>query len=124
MHKHTAKRSVPKMLSPDLSAQLYGHRHKDHRQKNQNLEDMDSPEKIVYMQEQPLLLDAGQFARLIGISRSNFYSLLSAGQIGPEPIHLGKRVLWKRAEVEAWVRSDCPPREKWLILKETEKILT
>jgi len=85
---------------------------------------MDSPEKIVYMLEQPLLLDAGEVARLIGISRSNFYGLISSGRIGPEPIHLGKRTLWKRSELEAWVRADCPPREKWLVMKETENILT
>jgi len=86
---------------------------------------MDSTaQNVIYISEQPLLLDAGEVARLLGISRSNFYSLLSSGQIGPEPIHLGKRTLWKRAELEAWVRADCPTRDKWLVLKETEKILS
>jgi len=73
--------------------------------------------------ENSLLIGANQAAVLLSISRSNFYALLSAGRIGPEPIHLGKRVLWKRAELEVWVKADCPNREKWLELMKTESIL-
>jgi len=75
---------------------------------------MDIPVKTI----EPFMVNAKEVARLLGISRSNFYGLLSAGRIGPAPIHLGRRVLWQRAEIEAWVRADCPAREKWLLLKE------
>ena len=70
----------------------------------------------------PLLLDAEEASRMLGISRSNFYALLSSGRIGPEPINLGKRVLWKRTDLELWVENDCPNRQKWLLIKEDRKI--
>jgi predicted DNA-binding transcriptional regulator AlpA len=70
----------------------------------------------------PLLLNAEETSGILGISRSNFYALLSAGRIGPAPIHLGKRVLWKRSEIENWVQADCPVRQKWSILKQSRKI--
>lgn len=65
----------------------------------------ESPEK--------LLLSAGEAAQTLGISRSLFYGLHSSGQIGPMPVKLGGRVLYRRAELEKWVRAGCPARERW-----------
>ena len=60
-----------------------------------------------------LLIDAVEFSQLLGIGRSTFFALVSCGRIGPEPIRLGKRRLYQRAEVEAWVAAKCPPRRLW-----------
>ena len=60
-----------------------------------------------------LLLSAREAASSLGISRSSFYSLLSSGRIGPMGIRLGGRVLFCRAELEAWVAAGCPARCKW-----------
>lgn len=65
-----------------------------------------------------LLLDAKDAARLLGVSRSHFYGLDSSGRLGPMPVKLGKSARWRRDELERWVASDCPPRERWQAMKE------
>jgi excisionase family DNA binding protein len=62
----------------------------------------------------PLLLSAGEAAKLIGICRSHFYALHSSGRLGPLPVRLGRRILWNRKELETWVEAGCPSRESWL----------
>jgi len=61
-----------------------------------------------------LLWSASETASALGISRSSFYGLCSAGRIGPLPIRLGGRVLWRAEELRAWVTDGCKPRCKWL----------
>ena len=60
----------------------------------------------------PLLLDARAAARLCGVSRSHFLAMHSAGKI-PMPIRLGRRTLWRGAELAAWIEAGCPSRERW-----------
>ena len=64
-----------------------------------------------------LLLSATEAAKLLGITRSHLDSLHSSGRIGPKPIKLGRRSLWSRKEMEAWVDAGCPARVKWLGMK-------
>lgn len=61
-----------------------------------------------------LMLSANDAAALLGIKRTLFYSLHSTGRLGPVPINLGRRTLWRRRELEAWVAAGCPSREAWL----------
>ena len=61
-----------------------------------------------------LLLSAQKSAELLGIGRSLFYGLHSSGRLGPRPVRLGARSLWKRSELEAWVKADCPTRDEWM----------
>jgi len=60
----------------------------------------------------PLLLDTKRAAQMIGVSRSLFLSMHDSGRI-PLPTRLGRRVLWRVAELEAWVEAGCPPRIRW-----------
>jgi len=60
----------------------------------------------------PMLLDAREAARLLGLGRSTFYRLHTSGRV-PSPVHLGGAVRWRREELEAWARAGCPPRAKW-----------
>jgi len=60
-----------------------------------------------------LLLSASEAAGLLSISRSMFYQLLSAGRI-PAPVRLGRRALWRKAELESWTAAGCPAREIWM----------
>jgi len=64
----------------------------------------------------PLLLPPEDAAKLLGISRSQFYRLHSAGKI-PLPIRSLGRPLWSRKELESWVDTGCPGREQWLEMK-------
>ena len=60
-----------------------------------------------------LLLSAEDAAALLGIGRSLFYSMHSSGRLGPLPVKLGRRALWNRRELEAWVEAGCPARLQW-----------
>jgi excisionase family DNA binding protein len=67
----------------------------------------------------PLLLSVEEAARKLGLKRSHFYALHSSGRLGPLPIKLGKRSLWRRDELEDWVAHDCPVRQVWQARKES-----
>lgn len=58
----------------------------------------------------PLLLDARAAAALLGIGRSTWLRLVSAGK-APVPLKLGACVRWPRPALEAWIARACPPRE-------------
>ncbi len=60
-----------------------------------------------------LLLSANEAAGMCGIGRAHFYGLHSSGRLGPLPIRLGRRSLWRRDELEQWIASDCPARQAW-----------
>jgi len=66
----------------------------------------------------PLLLPAEQAAAMIGVGRSHFYAMHSSGRLGPMPVRLGKRSLWRRDEIQNWVAADCPARQRWQAMKE------
>lgn len=61
----------------------------------------------------PLLLSAERAAGLLGIGARFFWTLHTTGELGPEPIKLGRRLLWSRFDLERWVADRCPHRERW-----------
>ena len=77
----------------------------------------DSPiaDAPVIVQVAPLLVGAEDAAKLLGLSRRTFERLLGTGRI-PRPIRLGRRRLWRVAELQAWTDSDCPACERWEIM--------
>ena len=64
-----------------------------------------------------LLLSAKEAAKLLGVCRNHFYALHNSGRLGPLPIRLGRRTLWSRKELEAWIADECPARRQWQELK-------
>ncbi len=64
-----------------------------------------------------LLLSARRVAELLGISKGHFYNLYNSGRLGPLPIRFGRRTLWSRKELEAWIADECPARRQWQELK-------
>ena len=74
---------------------------------------------ILDLDTSALLVSADAAARLLGVSRSHFYSLLSAGQV-PSPVHLGRAARWRAEELRQWVQAGCPNREKWEAEKSAE----
>ena len=64
-----------------------------------------------------LLLSAKEGAKLLGICSNHFYALHNCGRLGPLPIRLGRRTLWNRKELEAWIADGCPARRQWQELK-------
>ena len=61
---------------------------------------------------EPLLLSAAEAAQLCGISRSAWWGLRAAAKL-PQPVHLGRRRLWRRSELEAWIAAGCPTAATW-----------
>jgi len=70
---------------------------------------------------EPEALPAAAAARLLGISRSQFFKLHSAGKI-PMPVYLTPRCpRWLRAELLAWLAAACPDRLTWTKLRKGER---
>lgn len=65
---------------------------------------------------EPLLLRAEQAARLLGISRSAFYSKVSAGLI-PPAVYIGESPRWSVESLRAWVAAGCPSAEQWAAMR-------
>ena len=59
-----------------------------------------------------LLWTARQVASALGISERYLYKLHSKGQL-PQSIQLGRSVRWRKAEIEAWLKSGAPSRPEW-----------
>jgi predicted DNA-binding transcriptional regulator AlpA len=59
-----------------------------------------------------LLIPDTAAAALAGVSRTTWHRLTVAGK-APAPIRLGRRVLWDRAELTAWIEGRCPDRRTW-----------
>jgi predicted DNA-binding transcriptional regulator AlpA len=67
-----------------------------------------------------LLLSAKEAAKLLSISCGHFWGLHNSGRLGPMPIKLGRRTLWSRKELEAWVAADCLSRRQWVEMKKVK----
>jgi predicted DNA-binding transcriptional regulator AlpA len=61
--------------------------------------------------EPPLLMPDHEAARLCGISRATWHRLKARKKV-PAPVKLGGRTLYRRADVELWVRLGCPDRRE------------
>jgi predicted DNA-binding transcriptional regulator AlpA len=62
---------------------------------------------------EPLLIPDTEAAALLGISRAHFHRLRAAGKLGPEPIRLGRKVLYERESIVRWVRAGAPDAASW-----------
>lgn len=68
------------------------------------------------MNENPLLLSVDDTCKLLNIRRTLFYSMISTGHFGPLPLRLGRRRMYRRADVERWIELGAPARERFLTL--------
>ncbi|MCD8139199.1 MAG: helix-turn-helix domain-containing protein [Planctomycetaceae bacterium] len=67
-------------------------------------------------QTESMLIDAKEAAALCGLSRSAWYKQVASGKI-PRPLKIGNIARWRRDELEEWIASGCPPRQKWDLLR-------
>lgn len=61
-----------------------------------------------------LAVDTATAAKMIGMSRSHFYTCDATGEIGPVPMRCGGKRLYSVAELSAWVNAGMPARSRWL----------
>ena len=62
---------------------------------------------------EPVLINTEQTAALLNISKRHFLTLMDLGEIGPEPIRLGRRCLYAVEELRDWATAGCPGRAVW-----------
>jgi len=69
-----------------------------------------------------LLLPTAEAAKLCGVSIRTWYTWDQLGKI-PKPIHVGRKLFWRRDELSAWIDAECPERDDWIFKKprNTEK---
>lgn len=65
-----------------------------------------------------LLLSPKQAAAIAGVSLRHWYSMLSAGKIGPPVVKLGGCVRFNRDEVISWINAGCPAARIWKARKQ------
>ena len=64
----------------------------------------------------PMLVDARQAAAICNVSIRTWWTLHASGRC-PLPVRLGRRTLWRSAELAAWIEARCPPRDRWQTMK-------
>jgi predicted DNA-binding transcriptional regulator AlpA len=64
-----------------------------------------------------LLIPDTTAATLAGVSRAHWHRLRAAGKIGPPPVRLGRKVLYRRTEVVAWIDAACPDSRTWAAIQ-------
>jgi predicted DNA-binding transcriptional regulator AlpA len=70
----------------------------------------------------PALLTVEQTCQFLNVGKTLFYSLQSSEKFGPLPIRLGRKVLYRRDELEAYISADMPPRRIWQQLRKERKL--
>jgi predicted DNA-binding transcriptional regulator AlpA len=70
----------------------------------------------VSLTEGPLLIPDTAAAGLSGVSRAHWQRLRTAGKVPPS-IKLGRKVLWRKAEVIGWIQAGCPDGRTWAAMQ-------
>jgi predicted DNA-binding transcriptional regulator AlpA len=65
---------------------------------------------------EPLLIPDTAAAALAGVSRAHWHRLRAAGKV-PVPVRLGRKVLWRRAELCSWIDAGCPDARTWAAMQ-------
>jgi len=68
------------------------------------------------------LLSAAEAAAALGVSRTTWYALYSAGKT-PLGIKLNRCHRWSAEELRDWTRAGCPARQKWEFMKGNRTML-
>jgi excisionase family DNA binding protein len=58
--------------------------------------------------------DADELAEDLRCSRRHVEQMDRDGRLGPRAIQLGRRRVWLRTEVEAWLKAGAPDRLAWM----------
>lgn len=61
---------------------------------------------------EPLAVGIDEAAAMLGIGRTLLHELDAAGKL-PAPLKLGGRIVWRVAELRAWMAAGAPDRERW-----------
>jgi predicted DNA-binding transcriptional regulator AlpA len=68
----------------------------------------------------PLVVDARRLAKLLCAGIRTVRTWDAAGKL-PAPIRIGGRVVWRVAEIRAWLGAGAPDRETWAAIVAARK---
>lgn len=78
---------------------------------------MELKEALTSPRVEALLLDRELLAKALGDISTDTIDRWDAAAVLPPPVSLaGRRKLWSKAEVAAWIVAGCPDRETWAAL--------
>ncbi len=68
----------------------------------------------------PIAVDARGLTQLLPFGLRTIRTMDAAGKL-PKPIRVGTRVLWRVAEIRAWLAADAPDRQTWAAIRHARK---
>lgn len=68
----------------------------------------------------PLVVDARRLAKLLAAGVRTVRTWDAAGKL-PSPIRIGGRVVWRVAEIRAWLAAGAPDRARWAAIVAARK---
>jgi predicted DNA-binding transcriptional regulator AlpA len=68
----------------------------------------------------PLVVDARRLAKLLCCGLRTVRTWDAGGKL-PGPIRIGGRVVWRVAEIRAWLVAGAPDRETWAAIRAAQK---
>jgi predicted DNA-binding transcriptional regulator AlpA len=68
----------------------------------------------------PLVVDARRLAKLLTCGIRTVRTLDAAGKL-PMPLRIGGRVVWRVAELRAWLAAGAPDRATWEAIRAARK---
>jgi predicted DNA-binding transcriptional regulator AlpA len=68
----------------------------------------------------PLVADGRRLAAMLQFGLRTVRTLDSMGKL-PPPIRIGGRVVWRIAEIEAWLDAGTPDRATWIAIRDSKK---
>jgi predicted DNA-binding transcriptional regulator AlpA len=70
--------------------------------------------------ELPLLLSAGDLAKMLRFGLRTIRSMDAAGRL-PAPLRIGGSVRWRAEEIRDWLAAGAPDRETWTRIRAARK---
>lgn len=67
-----------------------------------------------------ILIGRKEAAKLLCLGQRTFDRMNASGQLGPAPVRIGGKVLWRADELKAWAESadgQLPNRAQWQAMK-------
>lgn len=74
------------------------------------------PEKVKL---EPELLTINQACQLLNIARCTLRMRVASGEIAVQPIYIGRKKLFPRRELEAYIRAGLPAKNVWNEMRKT-----
>ena len=59
------------------------------------------------------MLSDREAAAFLGVGKTTLWSMLSTGELGPQPVKIRSLTKWNRRELLAWLDAEMPNADRW-----------